>query len=196
MVMKEKPNSRAHLRMDVAILLQHRKLTPVECEDIETIISSKEETDLSPLSFSLRPFMEGEGKEEEMGNIDPFILNALIDINLKLNLIISTMSSGEKKNILTRMPIEVNLSEGGIGFITTEEVCDGDLLEVEMILPVFPIAVIKAIGKAVRVTPLQQGGNNIGVQYINIQDEDRDKIVHYLFKKQREWLRVNKVKAG
>ena len=194
--MEEQNNSRAHLRMNVAILLQHRKLTPAECEDIETLISSKEETDLSPLSFSLRPFMDGEGKEEEIGNIDPFILNALIDINLKLNLILSTMSSGEKKNILTRMPVEVNLSEGGIGFITTEEVCDGDLLEVEMILPVFPIAVIKAIGKAVRVTPLQQGGNNIGVQYINIQDEDRDKIVHYLFKKQREWLRVNKVKAG
>ena len=194
--MEEKPNSRAHLRMDVAILLQHRKLTPAECDDIETIMSNNEETDLSPLSFSLRPFMDGEGKEEEMGNIDPFILNALIDINLKLNLIISTMSSGEKKNILTRMPIEVNLSEGGIGFVTTEEVCDGDMLEVEMILPVFPIAVIKAIGKAVRVTPLQQGGYNIGLQYINIKDEDRDKIVHYLFKKQREWLRVNKVKAG
>ena len=194
--MEEQNNARAHLRMSVAILLQHRKLTPAECEDIETLISSKEETDLSPLSFSLRPFMDGEGKEEEIGNIDPFILNALIDINLKLNLILSTMSSGEKKNILTRMPVEVNLSEGGIGFITTEEVCDGDLLEVEMILPVFPIAVIKAIGKAVRVTPLQQGGSTIGVQYINIQDEDRDKIVHYLFKKQREWLRVNKVKAG
>ena len=194
--MEERSNTRAHLRMDVAILMQYRKLTPTECEDIETIMSNKEDTDLSPLSFSLRPFMEGEGKEEELGNIDPFILNALIDINLKLNLILSTMSSGEKKNILTRMPVEVNLSEGGIGFITTEEVCDGDLLEVEMILPVFPIAVIKAIGKAVRVTPLQQGGRTIGVQYINIQDEDRDKIVHYLFKKQREWLRVNKVKAG
>ena len=148
--MEEKPNSRAHLRMDVAILLQHRKLTPAECEDIETIISSKEETDLSPLSFSLRPFMEGEGKEEEMGSIDPFILNALIDINLKLNLIISTMSSREKKNILTRIPIEVNLSEGGIGFITKEEVCDGDLLEVEMILPVFPIAFICRVGGACR----------------------------------------------
>ena len=196
MVMEERSNTRAHLRMDVAVLLQYRKLTAAECKDIETIMGNKEETDLSPLSFSLRPFMDGEGKEEELGNIDPFILKALIDINLKLNLIISTMSSGGQKNILTRVPIEANLSEGGIGFITKEEVCEGDLLEVEMILPVFPIAVIKAIGKAVRVTPLQQGGNNIGVQYINIRDEDRDKIVHYLFKKQREWLRVNKDKAG
>ena len=194
--MEERSNTRAHLRMDVAILMQYRKLTPAECEDIETIMSNKDATDLSPLSFSLRPFMEGEGKEEELGNIDPFILNALIDINLKLNLIISTMSSGGQKNILTRMPIEANLSEGGIGFIAVEEVRAGDLFEIEMILPVFPIAVIKTIGKVVRVNPLQEGGYNIGIQYTYIKDEDRDKIVHYLFKKQREWLRVNKVKAG
>ncbi|MDX1777708.1 MAG: PilZ domain-containing protein [Thermodesulfobacteriota bacterium] len=194
--MEERSNTRAHLRMDVAILMQYRKLTPSEYEDIETIMSNKEDTDLSPLSFSLRPFMEGEGKEEELGNIDPFILNALIDINLKLNLIITTMSSGGQKNILTRMPIEANLSEGGIGFTAVEEVREGDLFEIEMILPVFPIAVIKTIGKAVRVNPLQEGGYNIGVQYTYIKDEDRDKIVHYLFKKQREWLRVNKVKTG
>ena len=194
--MDERSNTRAHLRMDVAILMQHRKLTPAECEDIETINCNKENNDLSPLAFSLRPFMEGEGKEEELGNIDPFILNALIDINLKLNLILSTVSSGGQKNIFTRTPIEVNLSEGGIGFTTTEEVCDGDFFELEMILPVFPIAVIKTVGKAVRVNSLNEGGNSIGVQYTNIKDEDRDKIVHYLFKKQREWLRVNKAKSG
>jgi c-di-GMP-binding flagellar brake protein YcgR len=140
--------------------------------------------------------MEGEGREEELGNIDPFILNSLIDINLKLNLIISTISSEGKKNIFNRVPIEANLSEGGLGFTTREKISEGDICALEIMLPVFPIAIIKTLGKAVRIKALPEGGASIGLQFINIKEEDRDKIVHYIFKKQREWLRTNKVKSG
>jgi hypothetical protein len=194
--MADKDNTRAHIRMDVVLLLQYRKLTPEECTDLDTITNSDDKEDLSPLSFSLRPFMEGEGREEELGNIDPFILNSLIDINLKLNLIISTISSEGKKNIFNRVPIEANLSEGGLGFTTRDEISQGDICALEIMLPVFPIAIIKTLGKAVRIKALPEGGASIGLQFINIKEEDRDKIVHYIFKKQREWLRTNKVKSG
>ena len=194
--MENKDNTRAHIRMDVVLLLKHRKLTSEECEDLDTITNNQDKEDLSPLSFSLRPFMEGEGREEELGNIDPFILNSLIDINLKLNLIISAISSEGKKNIFNRAPIEANLSEGGLGFTTMEEISEGDICALEIMLPVFPIAIIKTLGKAVRIKALPEGGASIGLQFINIKEEDRDKIVHYIFKKQREWLRTNKAKSG
>ena len=194
--MENKDNTRAHIRMDVVLLLKHRKLTSEECEDLDTITNNQDKEDLSPLSFSLRPFMEGEGREEELGNIDPFILNSLIDINLKLNLIISAISSEGKKNIFNRAPIEANLSEGGLGFTTMEEFSEGDICTLEIMLPVFPIAIIKTLGKAVRIKALPEGGASIGLQFINIKEEDRDKIVHYIFKKQREWLRTNKAKSG
>lgn len=194
--MEETANTRAHVRMDVVLLLQYRKLTPEECEDLDSITLNENKESLSPLSFSLRPFMEGEGREEELGNIDPFILNALIDINLKLNLIISAISSEGKKNFFNRVPIEGSLSEGGLGFTTGETIAEGDILAIEIMLPVFPLAIIKTLGKAVRVQVLPEGGSAVGLQFINIKEEDRDKIVHYIFKKQREWLRTNKVKSG
>jgi len=194
--MEETANTRAHVRMDVVLLLQYRKLTPEECEDLDSIILNENKESLSPLSFSLRPFMEGEGREEELGKIDPFILNALIDINLKLNLIISAISSEGKKDFFNRVPIEGSLSEGGLGFTTEETIAEGDILAIEIMLPVFPLAIIKTLGKAVRVQVLPEGGSAVGLQFINIKEEDRDKIVHYIFKKQREWLRTNKVKSG
>ena len=194
--MEDISNTRAHVRMDVVLLMKYLKLTPEECEDLDTITNAEDKADLSPLSFSLRPFMEGEGREEELGNIDPFILNSLIDINLKLNLIISAISSEGKKNIFNRVPIEANLSEGGLGFTTRDDISEGDICALEIMLPVFPIAIIKTLGKAVRIKPLPEGGASIGLQFINIKEEDRDKIVHYIFKKQREWLRTNKVKSG
>ncbi len=195
--MEEILNTRAHLRMDVIILMQFRKLLPPECEDIEKIMGEDERNDFSPLAFSLRPFMEGEGREEELGHIDPFILNALIDINIKINLIISIISSGGQKNIFNSTPVEANLSEGGIGFTTTEDVSEGDVLEIKMILPAFPIAIIKTVGRVVRVDSLPEGqGHTVGIQFENIKEEDQEKIVRYLFKKQREWLRIKKTKTG
>ena len=194
--MDDKANTRAHLRMDVVILMQYRKLTSEESKDLDRIQKDEDSDDFSPLSFSLRPFMEGEGKEEELGNIDPFILNSLIDINLKLNLIISAISSGGKKNIFNRAPIQASLSEGGLGFTTGEEVSEGDIFLLEIMLPIFPIAVIKTLGRAVRIASLPEGGTSVGFKFINITEENRDKIVHFLFKKQREWLRINKMKSG
>ena len=189
-------NARAHLRMDVVIPMQYRKLSQQEFEELGQAFFDDSHKESSVLSFSLQPFLEGEGREEDLNHIDPFVLNALIDINIKLNLIISLFRSGREENILNHMPSEVNLSEGGIAFAAREEFLEGDIIALEMLLPIFPIAIIKALGKAVRVNKLPGGGCNVGTQYVAIKDEDRDKIVHYLFKRQRARLREKKVSQG
>ena len=191
--MKNEPNARAHLRMDVMVLLQHRKLTTEEYGDIGEVNLHEGGEELSTQSFSLQPFMEDKEREEEEGNIDPFILNALIDINLKLNLIFTMLAAEGETSIFAQKPIEVNLSEGGIGFIIGEQVKKGDILELKILLPIFPIAIIRAWGRVVRSTPLSKDNHSVGVEYIKVKEEDQDKIVHYLFKKQRESLRNQKV---
>jgi len=189
----EKIGLRAHLRMNVMVLLQYRKLTPKEYEDIEKIYISNDKEDWFSQSFFIKPFMEDTAKEEEVGNVDRFIINALIDINLKLNLIHNMLSSEDETSIFRQKPVEVNISESGIGFITKEKVRKGEILELKILLPVFPLAIIKVWGKVVRKTSLSKGGYRIGIQYINIKEEDQDKIVHYIFKKQRELLRNKRV---
>jgi hypothetical protein len=188
--MGEKSYLRAHLRMDVMILLQYRELTPKESETIENPNLNASEDKNSLQSFSLQPFIEGKEKEDPGEDIDPFIINALIDINLKLNLILRTLSGEGGTNIVTKKPMEVSLSEGGIGFTTNEK------MKLEMLLPVFPIAIIKVWGRVVRAVPLPEGGYKIGVQYINIKEEDQNKIVHYIFQKQRALLRTQKGQQG
>jgi len=192
--MSERNYIRAHLRMEVMIILHYRELTAEEYSAIEKTTSGGEDKEgkLSLRSFSLQPFIEDMEKEEGTGKVDPFIINALIDINLKLNLVLSMLSGEGKTDVFTQKPTEVSLSEGGIGFTTSEKVQEGKLLELKMLLPVFPIALIEVWGKVVRATPLPEGGYRIGVQYINIKEEDQNIIVHYIFKKQRESLRTQK----
>ena len=182
---------RAHMRMDVTILLQYRKLTLQEYENIEKKdFSCYEES--SSESFSLHPFMEEKEKEKVAEHVDPFVMNSLIDINTKLSLVLS-MLCHQETCIFTQQPMEANLSEGGIGFAMDEEVEQGQFLEMEILMPSFPTAVMKVWGKVVRRSPLPEGGYRVGVEYTHIKEEDQDRIVHYLFKKQREILRCKKV---
>ena len=189
--MEKERNTRTHLRMDVMILLQHRKLSAKEYEEIEHANPNDSEVEFTPQSFFLQPFIDDKDKEEEVGDIDPFVINALLDINIKLSLILNMLSSEKKKSIFTKDPTKVNLSEGGIGFTIKESVEIGEILELKMLLPIFPIAIIKVWGKVVRKNP-QGDGNTIGIEYTKIKEEDQNKIVHYIFKKQRELLRIQK----
>ena len=188
---EEKGYIRAHMRMNVTILLQYRKLTLQEYEDIEGVNFSCVE-EASSDAFSLHPFMEEKEKEKVAENVDPFVINSLIDINTKLSLVLSMLSC-EETCIFTQQPMEANLSEGGIGFTIKEEVEEGQFLEMELLMPSFPTAVMKVWGRVVRTNPLPEGGYRVGVEYTHIREEDQDRIVHYLFKKQREMLRCKKV---
>jgi len=179
--------------MDVVVLLQYRKLTTEEYGNIGEVNLHEGGEELSTQSFSLQPFMEDKEREDEEGRVDPFILNALVDINLKLNLMLTMLTSEGETSIFAQKPIEVNLSEGGIGFTIGEQVKEGDILELNILLPIFPIAIIRAWGRVMRSTPLSKGNHTVGVEYVKVKEEDQDKIVHYLFKKQRESLRNQKV---
>jgi len=183
---------RAHLRMDVTIMLQYKKLTLQEYEDIEkrNFIDEKETVSQS---FSLKPFMEEKEKEKVSENVDPFVIKSLTDINTKLSLVLSMLSPEGETCIFTQHPTEANLSESGIGFTMKEEVKKGGFLEMEILMPTFPTVIIKVWGKVIRIKPLSEGGYRVGVQYTHIREEDQDSIVHYLFKRQRELLRTKKI---
>lgn len=183
---------RAHLRMDVTIMLQYKKLTLQEYEDIEKRNFMDEEESVSQ-AFSLQPFIEEKEKEKVSENVDPFVIKSLTDINTKLSLVLSMLSREEETCIFTQHPTEANLSESGIGFTMKEEVKKGDFLEMEILMPTFPTVIIKVWGRVIRIKPLPEGGYRVGVQYTHIKEEDQDSIVHYLFKRQRELLRTKKI---
>ncbi len=190
--MEDEKYIRAHLRMDVTIMLQYKKLTMQEYEEIEKRNFIDEE-ESSSKSFSLKPFMEEKEKEEVAENVDPFVLKSLTDINTKISLVLSMLSREGETCIFTQHPTKASLSEGGIGFTMKEEVKKGAFLEMEILMPIFPTVIIKVWGRVIRIKLLPEGGYRVGVHYTHIKEEDQNSIVHYLFKRQRELLRTKKI---
>jgi hypothetical protein len=190
--MEHLSNGRSHLRLNVIVLLQYGKVTSKEYEALTGKEQNRFDRDLSVQAFTLQPFMEEAVREEKTQQIDPFIINNLIDINLKLNLVLTMLNSNREPGIFTQRPMEVNLSEGGIAFVTSDKFEKGDILDLRILLPIFPIAIIKTRGEVVRSTSLSGNNRQTGVKFIDIKEENQDKIVNYLFKKERERLRNKK----
>lgn len=86
----------------------------------------------------------------------------------------------------------VNLSATGIAFNCEETLKQGDYLEIKMLL-VSTMAVIVTYGKVVYCKPSQPNDSQyphfIGVDFINMKDEDREMLIKYVVKKQLQQIR-------
>ena len=89
-------------------------------------------------------------------------------------------------------PRHVNISASGIRFISGDSYEKGDLLEINLILPMVPLLFIRLVGNVVRVKPVTSYETRryaVAVRFIHIDPESKDDIIRYLFRRQRELLR-------
>ncbi|MBI5469305.1 MAG: PilZ domain-containing protein [Deltaproteobacteria bacterium] len=128
-------------------------------------------------------FDDLEPKPEE----NPKLYELLFDINQKLNMLINHLSSQTGFNIPKAR--EVSISGGGLRFNCAEDFRPGDRLILKAFLPVYA-HVIKLKCEVVRALKRDEGGYEVAVKYIDMDETTRDKIIKYVFAKQREHLRT------
>jgi hypothetical protein len=91
----------------------------------------------------------------------------------------------------------VNLSGAGLGAHVTQRIEQGSLVELEMTLLGDPTIVLRAVGRVVSLVhpdgrTLPVGRFHLGIAFDAIHEEDRQALVRYTFKLQREQLRRRK----
>lgn len=120
---------------------------------------------------------------------NPKLYELLFDINQKLNILINHIS--EKNGFNIPEAREVSISGGGLRFHSKEEFVPGQRLVLKTFLPVYA-HVIKIKCEVVRSLPVESGGFAVAVRYIDMDETTRDKIIKYVFAKQRKILRTEK----
>ncbi len=89
----------------------------------------------------------------------------------------------------------VNISATGIAFNCEAELKQGDYLEIKMLL-VSGMAVIVTYGRVIYCKHSEAGDsqypNFVGVDFINMKDEDREMLIKYVVKKQLQQIRDKK----
>lgn len=104
-------------------------------------------------------------------------------INAKLDAILSLLEKDREK--FCHLPhLSVELSGGGICMPFTSPVAPGDRVEIKMMLPFSTPVALYLYGKAVKAEL-----GRLWVNFSPMDEEIRDKLIHYVFLRQREVFR-------
>gem|GEM_PF-404721 len=126
-------------------------------------------------------------EEEEGEPIHPKMVALLTDMNRKLDRILAALQ--REQDGQPQGPMSVNISGSGFRFTVRERIEAKALLAVRTVLPLSPPATIVFIGEVTRVRDKGGGQFEIAVRFLAIDENDRDQIVHYTFKRMRESVR-------
>jgi hypothetical protein len=185
--------SRTYVRVDAYLLFSSSKITEQQYlarrkKYIRTVAQEYDEhpcTETEPLKADT----------EALKSIPPHIQNELHSINKKLNFIIKIIGKPYEKCFMDKEPVEINISGAGVRFKSAEALNVGDYVEIEMLLPQGSGVIIDLIGKVVRCCGLQRRPGvadlyEVAAQYEAINGDDRESIIHYVLRRQRELLRA------
>jgi hypothetical protein len=130
---------------------------------------------------------------EHTGRRNAYLEQHLWEIDRKLDLLIHMMLSADFKVLIKTSPREVNISASGMRFIT-ESPCEvGDILEISVILPMRPLLMVRFLAEVLRLKPLTSspsvGRWAVAVKFHRVDEDTREDIIRYLFRRQREVLR-------
>ena len=85
----------------------------------------------------------------------------------------------------------VNISGSGMKFTADQMYGTGDIIALRIFLPLVSSTWITVLGKVVSSTELPtEGGYSTAVHFVGLPESDREMIIRYVFKRQRELLRV------
>jgi hypothetical protein len=127
----------------------------------------------------------------------PDIADYLKMLDTKIDLLAQavTMQVGDFKENNTR---NANISATGIAFDSEEELKEGEFLEIKMLL-VNCMAVIVAYGVVVYCKSHQEQDKQypylVGVDYVNMKEQDRELLIKHVVKRQLQQIRSQKEKS-
>lgn len=126
---------------------------------------------------------------EKLGKDDPLLAEALTLITRKFA--ITELMTGESKpqEVMQWPELEVSLSGSGIAFVTDQELLEDTPLKLEIIL--HPEShYISVLGRVVGCRKNDEGpGYMVAVDFESMSDEDRERIIQHILKKQMEEIR-------
>ncbi len=129
-------------------------------------------------------FDELEPKAEE----NPRLYEMLFDINQKLNILINHMAERSGFNIPEAR--EVNISAGGLRFVSEKPFPEGERLLIRTFLSTHG-QVVRLKCEVLRSVE-RHGGFEVAVKFIDLDEATREKIIKYIFVRQRQILRLEK----
>ncbi len=158
-------------RVDAIVPLGVRLISPEEKQRIKARISGE-------INFIRAPLDEP---------MDKVLAEWLKMINSKLDYLINLWSFKEE-GFSSLSTTEVNISGGGMSFVSDLSYNKGDILELKVVLESPSTVALYLYGEVVKCQMINNS-YSVAVKFINIEEDIRDHIIRFVFHRQRQLLR-------
>ena len=182
--------NRSYVRGDIFFKVKFTLFTREEYENLER---SKES--YFSLNESPQEPVFPDSNDPIVGNPDGNLINFLIHMDEKLDQILLLLSKGEAKKGPFEEGVGVNISGSGMNIIVDKPVESGRVIHAKFFLTKAPFLFMDVFGEVVRVIRSEEKGEKnykLGIEFLNLNENDRDRIITAVFQYQRQTIRKNK----
>lgn len=132
--------------------------------------------------------------------VDAQLLGLFLEMDEKIDQIIAHLTGKTAYEGFWEQGIGINLSGGGMRVRVENSLEKGQLLCAHLLLSKIPLIRVMVLGQVIYAKPQQTSENSsyhdVGVQFLELDAEDRERIIASVFQRQREVLRKKKGKDG
>lgn len=119
------------------------------------------------------------------------VLPWIMKVDYLLEVILNALAASRPDSVAMARPMDVNLSGGGVSFVSDRELSTGDQLALKLILP--PFILIKATVRVIRAMAQAGGqGHAIATEFVDLKPDDQEHLIRHILQAQAEQLRARR----
>jgi hypothetical protein len=190
---QENEERRSYIRGDFSYKVKFRVMAANECR-LEKIaghpILLRDEKILKADA------VPADSKEKDMP-LNAALIDFLIQMDEKLDQILSALSDSDSRDRLFRECLGVDISASGMGIITDRPVESGQVIHANIILSRLPFVSMDVVGEIIQVTPVEgedESTVHAGIRFLDLDPQDKEKIIKCVFQKERASIREKKLR--
>ncbi len=178
---------REWIRIDDRVLMEYRLLTETGTVDPVETSSTTPETISAAVTKPTADLLARTGESFIGSPVLPWILK----VDYLLEVILNAIAISQPASVTMARPTDVNLSGGGVGFVSPREFATGDQLAIKLILP--PFILIQARAKVIRSVSQADGqGFAIATEFVDLKADDQEHLIRHILHAQAERLRARR----
>ena len=182
--------NRSYVRGDIFFKVKFTLLSQEDYENLE-----RSEAGQFALKESSQEMIFPDTDDPSVSLPDGNLINFLIQMDEKLDQILSLLSKGEEKKGRFEEGIGLNISGSGMNMRVDRPIESGQIIHAKFFLTKSPFLFLDVFGEVVRVIPSEEKGKKsfqLGIEFVDLNEHDRDRIITAVFQKQRQTIRKKK----
>jgi hypothetical protein len=179
---------RTFVRALISTRAKIKLLSPHELEEIRTLRAAA-------LPLQGHPLQPADGEDDAPAYLGELV-ELLVQIDDKLDRVMDLLIHGKGGDAAPPEVLQtIDISGAGMFMVLSAPLEVGQLLQVTIRFPGFPLGLFKVLGEVVRIEPASEEQAVVyhtGVRFLGMTDAERDRLVAYTFMQQRRTIRESK----